>query len=53
VGSGAGVGSAKIKAIIVITETARRVSQKKLDGIEPRRNFLVVAESMFKVVVSA
>jgi hypothetical protein len=43
----------KIKAIIVITETPRRVWQKKLQGIEPRRNFFVVAGSVFKDAMPA
>jgi hypothetical protein len=37
-----------LKAIIVITETPRRVWQKKLEGVEPRRDFFVVAGSVFK-----
>jgi hypothetical protein len=40
-----------LKAIIVITETPRRVWQKKLEGVEPRRNFFVVAGSVFKDVM--
>ena len=43
----------KIKAIIVITETPRRVWQKKLEGVDPRRNFFVVAGSVFKDVMPA
>lgn len=40
-----------LKAIIVITETPRRVWQKKLEGVEPRSNFFVVAGSVFKDVM--
>jgi len=42
-----------IKAIIVITETPRRVWKKHMKGIEPRRNFYVVAGSVFKDVMPA
>jgi len=42
-----------IKAIIVITETPRRVWSKHMAGIEPRRNFFVVAGSVFKDVMPA
>ena len=47
------LGETKIKAIIVITETPRRVWQKKLEGVDPRRNFFVVAGSVFKDVLPA
>jgi hypothetical protein len=47
------LGETKIKAIVVITETPRRVWQKKLKGIEPRRNFFVVAGSVFKDAMPA
>lgn len=43
----------KIRAIIVITETPRRVWQRSLEGIEPRENFYVVAGSVFKDVMPA
>jgi len=42
-----------IKAIIVITETPRRVWRKSMKGVEPRRNFFVVAGSVFKDVMPA
>jgi len=42
-----------IKAIIVITETPRRVWKKAMKGIEPRRNFFVVGGSVFKDVLPA
>jgi len=42
-----------IKAIIVITETPRRVWKKTMKGVEPRRNFFVVAGSVFKDVIPA
>jgi len=42
-----------IKAIIVITETPRRVWKKSMKGIEPRRNFYVVAGSVFKDIMPA
>ena len=42
-----------IKAVIVITETPRRVWKKSMKGIEPRRNFFVVAGSVFKDVMPA
>jgi hypothetical protein len=45
------LGKRNLKAIIVITETPRRVWQKKLEGVEPRRNFFVVAGSVFKDVM--
>jgi hypothetical protein len=45
------LGKKNLKAIIVITETPRRVWQKKLAGVEPRRNFFVVAGSVFKDVM--
>lgn len=47
------LGESKIKAIIVITETPRRVWRKKLEGVDPRRNFFVVAGSVFKDVLPA
>jgi len=40
-----------VKAIIVITETPRRVWQKGVKGIEPRGNFFVGAGSVFKDVM--
>ncbi len=40
-----------LKAIIVITETPRRVWQKKLENVEPRKTFYVVAGSVFKDVM--
>jgi hypothetical protein len=43
----------KLKAIIVITETPRRVWRKPMDGIKPRNNFFVVAGSVFKDVMPA
>jgi hypothetical protein len=45
------LGKRNLKAIIVITETPRRVWQKKLEGVEPRRDFFVVAGSVFKDVM--
>jgi len=45
------LGNRNLKAIIVITETPRRVWQKKLDGVEPRKNFYVMAGSVFKDVM--
>jgi hypothetical protein len=45
------LGKRNLKAIIVITETPRRVWQKKLEGVEPRWNFFVVAGSVFKDVM--
>lgn len=45
------LGKRNLKAIIVITETPRRVWQKKLEGVEPRRNFFVVVGSVFKDVM--
>jgi len=45
------LGKRNLKAIIVITETPRRVWQKKLEAVEPRRNFFVVAGSVFKDVM--
>lgn len=42
-----------LKAIIVITETPRRVWRKQMKGINPRSNFFVVAGSVFKDVMPA
>ena len=42
-----------VEAIIVITETPRRVWKKAMKGIEPRKNFFVVAGSVFKEVMPA
>jgi len=42
-----------LKAVIVITETPRRVWRKPLKGIERRKNFFVVAGSVFKDVMPA
>lgn len=42
-----------LKAIIVITETPRRVWRRRTQGIESRRNFFVVAGSVFKDVIPA
>jgi len=42
-----------VKAIIVVTETPRRVWKKTMKCIEPRRNFFVVARSVFKDVMPA
>jgi hypothetical protein len=43
------VGKRNLKAIIVVTETPRRM-WKKLEGVEARRNFFEVAGSVFKDV---
>lgn len=43
----------KVKAIIVITETPRRVWNKPMKGIKPRKNFYVVAGPVFKDVMPA
>ena len=43
----------KIKVIIVITETPRRVWKKRIEGIQARRNLFVVAGSVFKDVIPA
>jgi len=43
----------KVKAIIVITETPRRVWNKPLKNLTPRKNFYVVAGSVFKDVMPA
>lgn len=43
----------KAKAIIVITETPRRVWNKPLRNLKPRQNFYVVAGSVFKEVMPA
>ncbi|GEM_PF-2202224 len=42
-----------LNAIIVVTETPRRVWKKPMKGIEPRRNFFVVAGSVFKDTMPA
>lgn len=43
----------KLKAIIVITETPRRVWRKPMPAVQPRSNFFVVAGSVFKDVMPA
>jgi hypothetical protein len=43
----------KLKAIVVITETPRRVWRKPMKGVVPRNNFFVVAGSVFKDVMPA
>ena len=43
----------KARAIIVITETPRRVWNKPLPNLKPRQNFYVVAGSVFKDVMPA
>jgi len=43
--------SEKSVAVIVITETPRRVWSKKLKSAKPRENFLVVGGSVFKDVM--
>ena len=47
------VTAKNIKAIIVVTETPRRVWKKAMKGIQPRRNFFVIAGSVFKDVTPA
>jgi cystathionine gamma-lyase/cystathionine beta-lyase len=43
----------KLKAIVVITETPRRVWRKTSQNVRPRENFFVVAGSVFKDVMPA
>jgi hypothetical protein len=43
----------KLKAIVVITETPRRVWRKPMKGVEPRSKFFMVAGSVFKDVMPA
>jgi len=47
------VKTGKMKAIIVITETPRRVWSKRLENLVPRENFYVVAGSVFRDVMPA
>jgi len=45
------VKTGRVKAIVVITETPRRVWSKRLENLVPRENFYVVAGSVFKDIM--